>query len=58
MKNGIEDFRKKGFINKKDSFISLTSEQVEMLEMSVQDIKLGKLVSEHELEKRDKKWFG
>ncbi|MCA1759860.1 MAG: hypothetical protein LC658_08840 [Bacteroidales bacterium] len=58
MKKGIEYLRKRDFINKKDSFIFLTSEQVEMLEMSEQDIELGKLVSEQELEKRDKKWFG
>ena len=58
MKKGIDDFRKRDFINKKDSFISLTSEQVDMLEMSEQDIDFGKLVSEQELEKRDKKWFG
>lgn len=54
MKNRIEDFRKRDLIN---SFISLTSEQVKMLEMSEQDIELGKLVSEHELDKTDKKWL-
>lgn len=58
MKNEIEDFRKGDLINKKDNFISLTSEQVEMLEKSEQDIELGKLVSEHELDQLDKKWTG
>lgn len=55
MKNGIEDFRKRDLNN---SFISLTSEQVEMLEMSEQDIQNNNIISEAELNKLDKKWFG
>lgn len=57
MKKEIEYVSKRDFINKKDSFIFLTSEQVEMLEMSEQDIELGKLVSEQELDKTDEKWL-
>ncbi|SHI79170.1 hypothetical protein SAMN05444280_10617 [Tangfeifania diversioriginum] len=57
IKNGIENFRKRDLINKKDNFISLTHEQIEMLEMSEQDIEFGKLVTEQELEKTDKKWL-
>jgi len=57
IKNGIENFRKRDLIKKKDNFISLTHEQIEMLEMSEQDIELGKLVTEQELEKTDKKWL-
>ena len=57
IKNGIENFRKRDLIHKKDNFISLTHEQIEMLEMSEQDIELGKLVTEQELEKTDKKWL-
>ncbi|OQX78264.1 MAG: hypothetical protein B6D61_05985 [Bacteroidetes bacterium 4484_249] len=38
---------------KKENEISLTSEQIEMLMMSEQDIKNGNLVSESELDKLD-----
>jgi len=37
--------------------VSLTSEQIEMLEMSDQDIENGNLVSESNLDKLDKQWF-
>ncbi len=37
--------------------LSLTSEQIEMLEMSDQDIENGNLVSESDLDKLDKQWF-
>jgi hypothetical protein len=37
--------------------VSLTSEQIEMLEMSDQDIENGNLVSESDLDKLDKQWF-
>ena len=35
----------------------LSSEQIEMLMMSENDIKYGKLVSENELKKADLEWF-
>ncbi|MBC8319855.1 MAG: hypothetical protein H8E34_03945 [Bacteroidetes bacterium] len=41
----------------KEEIISLTSEQIELLMMSEQDIGYGNLVSESELEKLDKQWF-
>lgn len=37
--------------------ISLSSEQIEMLLMSEEDIQSGKLISESELNKRDQKLF-
>ena len=41
-----------------DSLYMLSSEQIEMLEMSEDDIANGRLVSESDLEKQDKKWLG
>ena len=40
-----------------EEIISLSSEQIEMLNMSEKDIEDGKLVSESELSKRDSKWL-
>jgi len=37
--------------------ISLSSEQIEMLMMSEQDIEKGNIISESELEKSDSKWL-
>lgn len=37
--------------------IQLSSEQIEMLLMSENDIKNGRIISEEELEKSDKKWL-
>jgi len=42
----------------KDGVTSLSSEQIEMLIMSEQDIKYGKLVSESDLDKHDNQWLG
>ena len=42
----------------KEEVISLSSEQIEMLMMSEQDIKNGILVSESELDKFDTQWLG
>ena len=42
----------------KEEVISLSSEQIEMLMMSEQDIKNGNLVSESELDKLDTQWLG
>ena len=56
-KSGIED-SEKGIVSiRKDNFISLTSEQIEMLEMSERDIENNIIISEAELEKMDKKWL-
>jgi hypothetical protein len=41
-----------------DQIIKLTSEQIEMLLMSEEDIKNDHLISEVELDKRDKEWLG
>ena len=41
----------------KEEVISLSSEQIEMLMMSEQDIKEGNLVSEPELNKFDSEWL-
>jgi len=41
----------------KETPVSLSSEQIEMLIMSEQDIKYGDIVSESELEKLDSKWL-
>lgn len=46
------------FQKDKDSLYMLSSEQIEMLEMSEDDIASGRLVSESDLEKQDKKWLG
>ena len=43
---------------KEEETVSLNSEQIEMLVMSEQDIKYGKLISENEVEKLDSKWPG
>ena len=40
-----------------EDIVSLTSEQIEMLMMSEEDISYGNLVSEDELEKRDSQWL-
>ncbi len=40
-----------------DETMSLTSEQIEMLLMSDQDIENGNLVSESDLEKSDSEWL-
>jgi len=45
------------FTSTRNKNVSLTSEQIEMLEMSVQDIENGNLVSESNLDKLDKQWF-
>ena len=42
----------------KEELISLSSEQIEMLMMSEQDIKNGNLISESELDKLDTEWLG
>ncbi len=42
----------------KDEPISLSSEQIEMLMMSDEDIRNDNLISESELNKLDKKWLG
>ncbi len=41
----------------KEDEISLNSEQIEMLNMSEQDIKNTNVISEKELEKEDAKWL-
>lgn len=43
---------------KEEETVSLNSEQIEMLVMSEQDIKYGKLISETEVDKLDSKWPG
>lgn len=40
-----------------DDVIGLSSEQIEMLAMSEEDIKNGKLVSETDLNKSDAEWL-
>ena len=40
-----------------EEIVNLTSEQIEMLLMSENDIKEGNLVSESELNKSDNKWL-
>ena len=40
-----------------EEIIPLSTEQIEMLSMSENDIEDGKLVSESELSKRDSKWL-
>lgn len=40
-----------------EEIISLSSQQIEMLAMSEDDILNGKLVSESELDKRDLEWL-
>ena len=41
----------------KEEFLSLTSEQIEMLMMSEEDIKTGNIVSEEELNEKDSEWM-
>ncbi len=41
-----------------DEVYELTSEQIEMLMMSEEDIKYGRLITQEELEKSDKEWLG
>jgi len=41
-----------------DEVYELTSEQIEMLMMSEEDIKYGRLIAQEELDKSDKKWLG
>ncbi len=40
-----------------EEIISLSSEQIEMLLMSEEDIQTGKFISESELNKRDSEWL-
>ncbi len=41
-----------------DEVYELTSEQIEMMMMSEEDIKYGRLITQEELEKSDKEWLG
>jgi predicted GNAT family acetyltransferase len=41
-----------------DEVYELTSEQIEMLMMSEEDIKYGRLITQEELDKSDKEWLG
>ena len=41
-----------------DEVYELTSEQIEMLMMSEEVIKYGRLIAQEELDKSDKKWLG
>ncbi len=41
-----------------DATYMLSFDQIEILEMSEEDIAKGRLVSESELEKQDKEWLG
>ncbi len=43
---------------KEKEAVILSSEQIEMLVISEQDIKYGKLISETEVDKLDSKWPG
>jgi hypothetical protein len=40
-----------------DEVYELTSEQIEMLMMSEEDIKYGRLITQEELDKSDKEWL-
>ena len=40
-----------------EEIINLNSQQIEMLEMSQQDIQKGNYISESELKERDAKWL-
>ena len=46
------------FAYNQDEVISLSSEQIELLMMSEEDIKNGNLISEADLDKQDEKWQG
>ncbi|MBW6496914.1 MAG: hypothetical protein K0B09_00865 [Bacteroidales bacterium] len=41
----------------KEEILSLTSEQIEMLMMSEEDIKTGNIISEEELNEKDSEWM-
>ncbi len=41
----------------KEEILSLTSEQIELLMMSEEDIKTGNIVSEEELNEKDSEWM-
>jgi hypothetical protein len=41
-----------------DEVLELTSEQIEMLMMSEEDIKYNRLTMQEDLDKSDKKWLG
>ena len=41
-----------------DEVYELTSEQIEMLMLSEEDIKYGRLITQEELDKSDKEWLG
>lgn len=41
-----------------DNKFSLSSEQIEMLTLSEEDIEYGKLISESDLQKTDDEWLG
>lgn len=41
----------------KEEILSLSSEQIEMLMMSEEDIKSGRIVSEEELNDKDSEWM-
>lgn len=43
--------------SKLDESVILSDEQIIMLEMSNQDIKSGRLISEHDLQKTDSEWM-
>jgi hypothetical protein len=40
-----------------EEIVALSSEQIEMLLMSEEDIQTGKIISESELNKRDSEWL-
>ena len=40
-----------------EEIVALSSEQIEMLLISEEDIQTGKIISESELSKRDSEWF-
>ncbi|PXY41830.1 hypothetical protein DMB65_04505 [Flavobacterium cheongpyeongense] len=40
-----------------EEIVALSSEQIEMLLMSEEDIQTGKIISESELSKRDSEWL-
>jgi predicted GNAT family acetyltransferase len=44
--------------NAADEVYELTAEQIEMLMMSEEDIKYGRLITQEELDKTDKEWLG
>ena len=44
--------------NPANEVMELTSEQIEMLMMSEEDIKFNRLITQEELDKSDEKWLG